>query len=833
MGDTRNESSCIESRIGNEQIFKGPTIEEDKLKRERVKKLLEDFRTQPPKVSIERARLLTMSFKETEDLPLELRWAKAMEKILKEISISIDDNELIVGNCGEKGRHGILFPELRGGWLAKGLEELNHKDENQFIISEQDIRVVKDEILPYWKGRTAHDAFLNMLPEDTRNIVFGDDDYGTLGLIQDNANINASLNWVCDYQKVLQKGFLGIKEEAEERLIATGPDDPNNNIDKTFFLKAVIIVCDAMVEFAKRYAKLAADMADVEKDPVRKKELEQISRICEWVPGKPARTFYEAIQAQWFTQLALRMEQPVAGVIGNGRIDQYLYPYYKRDMEEGIIDEDKALELLECLWIKIAQFLPINATRAKSFWQGYAHFEQTVIGGQTQDGRDATNDLSYLILRSKKEFPINYPDLSVRIHSQTPEDFLYKVCEVIKEGSGFPKLLNDETIIPFLLSQGALLEEARDYTGSGCTEVRMINRDTYLPLGASINLPAALEMALNNGEVVLKGKRIQLGIKTREAREFKDFDELMNALSIQYDYLVKHFYNRQSILEIVNEQKLSAVITSLLHDVCMRECQSIHKGNIKGARHQDTGNINIIGFGTVVESLTAIKKLIFDDKTLTMDELLQSLKVNFEGKEVIRQMLLNAPKYGNNDDYADNIAREVDAMLLTSPRKYKTVKGTSLNVKYVPVTAHVGLGAIMGATPNGRKAGEAFSEGISPSQGMDVNGPISTLISIAKSNSQKFNNSQARLLNIKLSPRIVDDEKGIKDLMSFIRAWCDQKHWHLQFNIVNSDMLRDAQKHPEKHKDLIVRVAGYSAFFVDLSPALQNEIISRTEHQVM
>ncbi|RKO67535.1 (2S)-3-sulfopropanediol dehydratase [Desulfofundulus salinus] len=805
------------------------TTEEGRNKRKRVNKLLAKFASWRPRVSIERALLFTESFKETESLPMVLRWAKAMEHILNNIEVVIGEDELIVGTCGGLGRHSILYPELRGCWLEEGLQRL--KEQGSYIISDEDIKIVKEKIVPYWKGKTAHETYINLLPEETRYLIYGDDIYSASGLMQDNANINATLNWAPDYKKVLEKGFLGIKQEAEEKLRSLDVVDLDNHISKAPFLKAVIIVCDAMIAFAKRYAKLAREMALKEKDEKRKKELETIAEVCEWVPAHPARTFHEAIQSQWFTQVGFRLEQPTTGVISNGRIDQYLYPYYKKDLEEGRIDEDSALELLECLWLKIAEFVPLNATNAKSFWEGYAHFEQTVIGGQTRDGSDATNELSYLILKSKKEFPLHYPDLSVRIHSRTPEPFLREVCELIREGTGFPKLLNDEEIIPHLLAQGASLEDARDYTGCACTEIRMVNTSTYMVVGGNINLPAALEMALNDGVLKLRGKKQKLGVSTGDSRNFATFDEVMNAFRLQVEYLVKHFYIRQTALEITNSMKLAAPLMSSLHDVCMNELTDIHQP-LKGGVSADTGNINFNGFGTVVESLAAIKKLVYDDRKITMNELLEALESNFEGKEALRQMLLNAPKYGNNDPYADNIAREVDAILLTAARKFKTPNGHQY-IKFVPVTSHVGLGAVLGATPNGRKAGEPLSEGISPTQGVDTKGPIATLLSIDKAKSRKYSNSLSRLLNIKLSPQVVAGEKGLRDLMTLVRTFCDLKLWHIQFNILNSDILRDAQKHPEKYRNLIVRVAGYSAYFVDLSPELQNEIINRTEHQFM
>ncbi|MDA8226189.1 MAG: glycyl radical protein [Desulfitobacterium hafniense] len=817
-----------------ERIIKGLdkeelTSEEGKNKRARVNKLLEKFIFRRPRIDIQRALLFTESFKETESLPMVLRWAKAIEHTMKNISVVIDDNELIVGTCGGTGRHSILYPELRGTWFDHGLEAL--KKQGSYLVLDDDIQTVKEKVVPYWRGKTAHETYISLLPEETRYLIYGEDNYGASGLMQDNANINATLNWAVDYKKVLEKGFLGIKREAEEKLSTLDLVDPKNHIAKAPFLKAVITVCDAMIAFAKRYADLAREMAQKEQNEVRKKELEKIAEVCDWVPANPARTFHEAVQSQWFTQLGCRIEQPTTGIISNGRIDQYLYPTFKKDMDKGLINEDVALELLECFWLKIADFVPMNPTNALSFWEGYAHFEQTLIGGQTREGKDATNELSFLILKSKQEFPLHYPDLSVRIHSQTPEPFLREVCNLIREGTGFPKLLNDEEIIPHLLAQGASLEDARDYTGCACTEIRMVNTSTYMVVGGNINLPAALEMALNDGVVKLKDKEQRLGVSTGDSKQFETFDELIKAFEKQVEYLMKHFYIRQTALEMTNSMRLAAPIASALHDVCMDELTDIHQP-LKGGVSADTGNINLNGFGTVVESLAAIKKLVYDDKKITITELLEALQTNFEGKEPLRQLLLNAPRYGNNDPQADAVARQADEMFLSLARKFKTPNGHQY-IKFVPVTSHVGMGAALGATPNGRKAGEPLSEGISPSPGADMKGPLVTLLSIDRAKSRKYSNSLARLLNIKLSPQVVDGEKGLQDLMSLVRTFCDLKLWHLQFNILNSSILRDAQKNPEKYRNLIVRVAGYSAYFVDLSPKLQSEIINRTEHRFM
>ena len=798
------------------------TTEEARTKRVRVSRMLEGFRDKRPAIVVDRARLMVESFKETEGLPLVLRWAKALENVARKFPVSIGKDELIVGRCGPQGRYHILYPELAVDSIARLPEIALSQKGVPFVLTEENARVLTEELVPYWKGRTFYDSLVALMPEEIRR-------RGVPGVGR------SSLSWCLDYEKVLNRGFNGIKREAEEKLASLDPFDPENNYDKLPFYKAVIIVCDAVNILARRYAELARRMAKKERNEERKKELLEIAEICEWVPANPARTFREAVQSQWLAQCFSRLEQDTGGVIGNGRIDQYLYPYYKKDKEEGRITDDEVLELLECLWLNMAQHVTGfdiggNGTQRGS---GFMHFEHTTIGGQTRDGRDASNELSYLILESKKEFPLNYPDLSVRIHSQTPEPFLLKVCELIKEGTGFPKLLNDEEIIPLFLVKGAGLEEARDYCGTGCTEVKMLNRDTCSSANSGVfpwgNLGVILEMALNDGRSRSRGDEPPIGVRTGDPRSFNTFDDVWNAFCLQLEDSMTHSFIADYIFDTVKPRCLAAPQISSLHDLCMEDGKDINEGKIKGGL--SLPRYSIIGFGTAIDSLAAIKKLVYDDKKVTMSELLEALDTNFEGKEVLRQMCLNAPKYGNNDPYTDSIGLKIETFLTDLFSRHTTVYGGKFDLITVPLTAHVAFGSALGATPNGRRAGEALSEGISPSQGCDTRGPTTTLLSIASTKSGQAERRAARLLNMKISPQAVAGEDGTRNLASFIRTWCDMKFWHIQFNIINSETLIDAQKHPEKYRNLLVRVAGYSAYFVDLSPQLQSEIIARTEHQ--
>jgi formate C-acetyltransferase len=573
---------------------------------------------------------------------------------------------------------------------------------------------------------------------------------------------------------------------------------------------------------------LPTDNSGINTKQERKKELLEIARICEWVPENPARTFYEAVQSVWLTQVVSRLEQNIGSIVSNGRMDQYLYPYYKKDKEEGRITEKFALELLECLWLNMAQFVNVKVSPSgMAFAEGYSHWEALTIGGKTKDGRDATNELSYLILKSKRGFPLNYPDLVTRIHSQSPDKFLHEISETIKDGLGFPKLLNDEEIIPLLLAKGAKIEEANDYAASGCSEVRMPNRDTYTTLGPRINLAAPLEMTLNNGRLKIYGEE-QISPRTGDPRSFACYEDFWNAFTVQLDFILKHAFILQYVTDTLHPKYFAAPMASALHDLCMENCTDLHSRYIEGGIN--LGFYDLLGYGTVIDSLAAVKKLVYDDKKITMDELLEALDCNFEGKEVIRQLCLNAPKYGNDDLYVDNIGRDIEAHCIRFSKKYSAALGKDFDIRYIPVTAHIPKGKVIGATPNGRKANTPLSDGSGPSQGADTNGPTSTLISIANTKCMGEKERAARLINLKLTPSAVAGEEGTRKLMSLIRTFCDLKLWHLQFNVINRETLLAAQREPEKYRNLIVRVAGYSAYFVDLSTELQNEIIARTEH---
>jgi len=798
----------------------------------RAFKILDKTQNLTPKVDVQRGKLFTEIMKETEGEPLVLRWAQAMMHVAKNIDIYIDDDQLLVGRAGAQGRYGILYPELDGDFLDLAVKQLTTRDVSPFIIESEDVDIIINEIAPFWKGKTFHEDLAKALPADTLKMTYDPKDVMlSRYIVNETASFRSALQWVHDFEKVLKIGFKGIRNQAQEKLDNLDIFSPIDNCEKKPFLTAIITICDAICLWAKRHSDMAANMAISESDPQRKAELETIAENCAHVPENPARNFREAMQSQWFTQMFSRLEQKTGTVISNGRMDQYLYPFYKADIEAGTLNEDQATELFECMWVAMAQYIDLYLSpTGGAFNEGYAHWEAVTVGGQTRDGRDASNDLTYLILKSKREFPLHYPDLAARLHARAPERYLYEIAETIKEGSGFPKLINDEEIIPLHLAKGATFEEIYDYAVSGCAEVRMPNRDTYTSGCAYINFAAAIEMTMYNGRMKLHGDEV-IGLETGDPTEFTDWDQFWIAYLQQQQNLIKHAFIQQYHIINLRNKHFATPLGSAMHDLCMEHCKDLHTPIIEGGI--DLGYFEFIGYGTVVDSLSAIKKLVFEEKKLTMKEVIDALKVNFKGKKDIQAMLKNVPCYGNNDDYADSIAKAIDRSAQDYTRNYSKELNVHLDLRLVPFTSHVPFGKVVGATPNGRVDCFPLSDGSSASHGADVNGPTAVLMSNFNSKNYDHREHAARLLNIKLTPGCVKGEEGTKKLVAFIKTLIDLKLWHAQFNIINKATLLAAQIEPERYRNLIVRVAGYSAYFCDLTKDLQDDLIARTGHETM
>lgn len=796
----------------------------------RALQILHDIRGSKPQIDVERGLYFTQSFRETEGQPLMLRWAKALRHYAENATVYIDDKQILAGRGGKPGRYGILYPELDGNILADAVKKLPYRETSPFDITKEDIQIVLEEISPFWQGKTFHEDFALSLPPDTSRFTYNaDKELTSRYIINETASFRSSIQWVHDYELVLQKGFSGIKEDAQARLSELDEFSAVDSMEKRPFLEAVIITCDAIILWAQRHADLAQHMSVSEPDPKRRAELETIAAACSHVPKYPARSFYEAMQSQWFTQMFSRIEQKTGTVISNGRMDQYLYPFYKRDKDAGILSDEQAQELFECMWVSMAQFVDLYLSDAGgSFNEGYAHWEAVTVGGQTPEGRDAANELTYLLLKSKRDFPLNYPDLAARIHTRSTKRYLYEVAETIKEGSGFPKLINDEEVVPLLLSKGADFTEAYDYSVSGCAECRMPNRDTYTSPNAYINFPAALEMVFYNGRMLKYGDE-KIGLETGGLEQFHTFEDFLSAYLKQQKNFLRHAFIQQHEIIRLRARHFASPLGSALHKLCRETFTDLHQPKIEGGI--DLGYFEFMGYGTVIDSLAAVKKVVFEDQRITLSELRIAMEHNFEGYEAIRQWVLNAPKYGNDDGYADEIGRMLDLVCQEFTGTYSKELGVHLDLRYVPFTSHVPFGKVVSATANGRLAYTPLSDGSSATQGADVNGPTAGLLSNFNTKNYQRNEHAARLLNVKLSPSCVQGEEGTQKLVHFIEAWRDLKLWHIQFNVLNRSTLEEAQRMPQEYQNLLVRIAGYSAYFTELSKDLQDDIIRRTEHE--
>jgi formate C-acetyltransferase len=779
----------------------------------RIRKLLENYYSAKPEIFAERAVLVTRSYEETEGIPVEIRRAKMLEKILNQITVKIRDHELIVGCKTPEILGSPLYPEIACDWIEKELDSIGKRREASFFVSEETKKILREEkVFEYWRGRQVYNRIMEALPDEIKTTI----DEGLLF----HYYLNRSIGHITvNYERVLKEGLNGIKEKIKENLNKIDFEH-EGSLKKLYLLNAMLIVCDAAINFARRYADEARRLASLEKG-LRKAELEKIAEICEHVPANPARTFYEALQSFWFIHLILNLETN-SYAISPGRFDQYMYPYYKRDLVEGRLTEDEAKELLECLWIKFNELTVAKEGGTAKASTTYNDFQNLNLGGLTKDGEDAVNELSYLCLEVTGELKLPQPQVTVLISNKTPEDFLIKACEVIRMGFGMPSLVNFDELTLSMLDKGVTLEDAWRYgCVNGCVEPCVQGKED-MASGGYINLAKCLELALNSGVNPITGR--QIGPKTEDPRNFTKFDDLIEAFKKQLQHAINLKVVYDNIARQVYAEFCPVPFTSMLIDDCIERGRDYHDG---GAHY----NIPLacgVGIGTVANSLAAIKKLVFEEKTINMATLVEALAKNFEGYEQLRQVLINkAPKYGNDDEYTDYLAREVLDLFCAMLKKHHNRYGVPYTANIIPTTTHIYFGDLTGATPDGRRAREPLSEGASPVQGTDTNGPTAVIKSVAKLNHAKCSGV---LLNMKFHPMALNGEDRLRKFAKLIRTFFELGGHHVQFNVVSAETLRDAQKHPEKYRDLIVRVAGYSDYFVRLSKELQDEIISRTEH---
>jgi len=781
----------------------------------------EKLLSSPYEVCVERARLYTSSYQETEGQPSAIRAAKALAKTLAEMTIHIDEEELIVGNRTSKRLAGVI-PVERGDINAVLELEMDTmgKRKRPFMISENDKKVFREEILPYWKGKTVRDKKASVWAERGLMKVkaLGEIDRNCPNLAIDIFDVQGHL--VLGHGNVMSQGFNGIKEKAAEHLEKLQTENPSER-RKADFLHAVAICSVAAIAFAHRFAEEAVKLARKEANPNRRDELQRIAESCRWVPANPPRTFYEAMQCLWFTQVIAQISYGMAGTFALGRIDQYLYPFYKRDVEQGVITREEAQELIEELELKLTSNILLLPELGIEVSSTLGTSPQPItIGGQTRDGKDATNELSYMILEASEKLKAVINNLAIRIHGKTAEDFLLRACRVYRSTSG-QAFYNDEVVIPALVSDGYSLEDARDYAIVGCVEPTG-SGDTFACTGGNdVKLGGVLEMVLTNGGYRLMGGQ---GLRTGDAKRFKTFDEVMDAFRKQLEHNVNLAVDAVNVKDTIYQAEFPAPFVSATLTGCVESGKDATDG---GARY-NFGSITARGLGTTADSLAAIKKLVFDDQVLTMSELVELLETNFEGKDNMRQLLISqAPKYGNDEDYVDLIAKEVAELFCREVTKHRSIRGGHFRPSLYSYGTHVLDGQFLGATPDGRMAGEALSNGISPVNAREKKGPTAVLKSAAKLEHRLISNGNA--LNLRLLPYLVQDEGTLRKVASLVKAYFLLGGMHLQFNVVSRETLEDAQKHPQNYTDLVVRVSGYSAFFTDLGKSIQDDIIARTE----
>ena len=828
-------------------------------KSERIPKLVENLYARMPEIESARAVLLTESYKQTESEPVIIRRAKAFQHILENIPIIIRDLELIVGSTTLAPRGCQTYPEFSYEWLEGEFETVETRSADPFHISDQTKAELK-QANAYWKGKTTSELATSYMEPET--LLAMEHNIFTPG----NYFYNGVGHVTVKYGEVLDIGFSGIKAKAEAEMARLSLTDGDYQ-QKSRFLEAVMISCDAAVTYARRYAKLALEEAEKCSDMTRKKELLQIAQNCANVPEKGAVGFYEACQSFWFVQQLLQIESS-GHSISPGRFDQYMYPYYKKDLDSGKITREFAQELMDCIWVKLNDLNKCRDAVSAEGFAGYSLFQNLIAGGQNEEGIDVTNDLSFMSIEASMHVFLPQPSLSVRVWNGSPHEFLIKAAELTRTGIGLPAYYNDEVIIPSLVSRGLTLEDARDYNIIGCVEPQKSGKTEGWHDAAFFNMCRPLELVFGNG----MDKGVQVGPQTGRVEDMKTFEEFYHAYKIQMDYTIKLLVNADNAIDVAHAQRCPLPFLSSMVDDCMQKGKTVQEG---GAVYNFTGPQGF-GVANMADSLYAVKKLVYDEKKVTMKELKEALATNYgkglsdedvasmtaeiagsmkaagqavterevaailktvvaasEAPEVkangerILKLIETVPKFGNDIPEVDAFARDV-AYTYTKPlQNYKNPRGGIFQAGLYPVSANVPLGAQTGATPDGRLAHTPVADGVSPSAGKDVSGPTAAANSVSRLD--HYIASNGTLFNQKFHPSALSGRRGLENFVGLVRSFFDQKGSHMQFNVVSRETLLDAQKNPEQYKHLVVRVAGYSALFTTLSKSLQDDIIRRTE----
>ena len=780
----------------------------------RIERLRKRFVESERHVDLERAVIITDVYRRNEEKPQIIKRALALEAIFSQMSIEVRSDELIVGNHAKECRGVPLFPEYAIDWILRDMDTFPTRKGDRFKITEQQKQTLR-EILPYWKGRCLRDKIKGAYTPKLKEIL----SYNVFA--NENFTMSGPGHMIPDYEFVLQNGLRRIQEICLARMESLDLVDVEYE-EKYNLYQACHIACDAVIKLAHRYAKEANRLAGQETDEKRREELLGLSRNCRCVPAEPAGNFWQALLCIYFLQLAIQTEANGLA-IALGVLDQTLYPYYRKDIDQGQMNEEEALELIECFYLKLGELDKIYSNPATRYLQGPGHGQTITLGGVTKDGRDATNELSHMFLRADRDIRLVQPDMAARIHQTTPNEFLKEICINIKEGLTKPKVFNDEVVVQSMLDLGIPLEDARYWGALGCSEPVTCGKTNSWGNSGHLNLAKCLELALNDGKCMLTSK--QMGPHTGNPLEFQCFDDVLSAFRTQVQYFVKYLVLFDNLIDRFQARFAPLTLYSIVIRDCLEDAKEFNSG---GARYNTTSPLGV-GPITTGDSLAAIKALVYEQGLLSMGQLVNALKNNFEGEEWIQKMLINrAPKFGNDDDRVDALCNMVLEIYCDEVRKHKNPRNGSFVGALYYLTANIPFGSNTAATPDGRRSGEPLNDGgISPVHGCDRKGATALAKSVGRLDMQKV--PHGAVLNQRFHPSLLDGDEKLSLFMHFIRSYMDLGGWETQFNVITTDTMRDAQKHPENYQDLVIRVAGYSAFFTQLEEELQNDIMERTE----
>lgn len=771
---------------------------------ERIQFLKNEIFSERRYVSIEQARIITEVYRQNPDLPRNILRALALKEALLKIAIRITPGELIVGNRTTGVRGGVIFPESGMSWVAREIETLPTRPQDPFEVRREDIEEFRSELFPFWEGKALEDVLEQRIGAEMKAI-------GKVAKI--NQTDHAQGHICPDTVRWLTYGPAGLKALA----VTHKREHPEN----AAFYDGIIIALEGASLFMRRYAALARELADVK--PAHREDLLEVARICDKLSSEPPESFHEAVQSCWFLYVILQMESN-ASSFSPGRMDQYLYPYYSRDIQAGTLSAERALELIECLFLKFNQLVYLRSSGSAQYFAGFPIGFNVAVGGQDKNGNDATNELSYLFLRAQEHLLLPQPNLSARVHANSPAEFLTRCAEVIGKGSGMPQLFNDEAVIPALMGQGISEEDARNYAIVGCVELTTMGNALGWSDAAMFNLVKALELALNDGVCLLTGK--QMGAHTGTLLDFETYEDVERAFATQIDFFFERMIRCCEVVERAHAELLPSPFLSSVIGDCMEKGMDV----TAGGAHYNLSGIQAIQCANVADSLAALKYLVYEEKIVDRKELYEALKNDYRDNELLRLRMLNkAPKYGNDVAWVDEIAHKWVREFVERLSRYTNVRNGPYHAGLYTVSAHVPMGKNVGATPDGRRAMEPLADGgMSAVYGRDIKGPTAVLKSVARVDSKLGSNGT--LLNLKFLPSLFETKAGIEKFVGLLRAFCALKIIHVQFNVVRHEDLIAAQKNPELYRSLTIRVAGYTAYFTELAPDLQQEIINRTAH---